>query len=134
MASKSGRQAGKEDIKVGLKKEGFGMFPDPEDGDGEEVGTYGRRMKPLPLHPDEKEEDFNAHTDESVATFDNMPLLLDKKQVESTNEPEISEDFSDEATLSNMPTLLKQTPEEPIGEPELSEDGARIIQLARYRN
>ena len=156
MAGKSSRRAGKEDIKAGLKKEDFGAYPDPEDGGDVDTGTYGRRMKPLPLHPDEKEEDFNAHTDESVATFDNMPLLLDQKKEEPTDEsiatfdnmpllldqkkeeptdePEIAEDFSDEATLSNMPTLLKQAPEEPTGEPELSEDGARIIQLARYRN
>ena len=133
MASKSSRRAGKEDIKAALKKESFGAFPDPEDGDGDETGTYGRRMKPLPSHPDEEEEDFNAHTNESIATFDNMPLLLDKKQVESTNEPEISEDFSDEVTLDNMPLLLKQEEVEPTGEPEISEDGARIIQLARYR-
>ena len=154
MASKSSRRAGKTDIKTGLTKEDSGAFPGL-DVDGQEHGVYGRKMKPLPSHPDREEEDFNAHTDESVATFnnmplllgqkqmeptdettgtfDNMPLLLDQKQVEPVDEPEISEDFKDEVTIDNMPLLLKQEQEEHTGEPELSEDGARIIQLARYR-
>jgi len=154
MASKSSRREGKADIEAKLKNEDSGAFPGLKDVDGSEHGIYGRRMKPLPAHPDE-EENFNAHTDEDIATFgnmpllldqkkeahtdeditifDNMPLLLDQKKEELTDEPEIAEDFNDEVTLSNMPLLLKQEPEQHTGEPELSEDGARIIQLARYR-
>jgi len=128
-ASKSSRQSGKVDIKDKIKNEDFGAFIGANDGNTSGHGPYGRRMKPLPQHPDE-EENFNAHTDESIATFDNMPLLLDKKQVESVDEPEISEDFTDEVTLDNMPLLLNKKQEEPTGEPEISEDGARIIQLA----